>query len=223
MFSEIAGSYDMLNDSLSLGIHRGWKRKTVNALKLEPGAKALDLACGTGDISFLLEKSGAKVVGIDFCADMIEIARRRASESGSTVEFIEADALDLPFDSNEFEGATMGFGIRNTESPEKCLREIARVLNPGARAAILEFGKPKGLFGSIYSIYSKTIIPIFGKALSGSRAAYDYLRESSFEFPTGEDFLDIMRKTGEYDETGFKALSGGIAYLYVGKKEGKIE
>lgn len=219
MFDEISGKYDLMNDILSFGIHRGWRKKTVRKSNAKQGGKVLDLATGTGDLAFAFKKavgSEGQVTGLDFSPEMLAIARKKASRYNADVEFIEGDALSLPFEDNTFDISSIAFGIRNVDSNEQCLIEMARVVKPGGRVMVLEFGSPKGFFEHFYKFYSKFVIPGLGRLFS-RQYAYHYLPETAAKYPCREDFISIMDSAGKFSGSRYYALSGGIAYLYIGE------
>ena len=219
MFSSIATRYDVTNEVLSLGIHRLWRRKAVRLSGAKPGDAVLDCATGTGDLALAFKRrvgEGGRVVGTDFCAEMLESAPAKAAHEGLEVQFQVADALALPFPDATFEVASIAFGIRNVDDPVKCLREMARVVRPGGRVVVLEFGQPTGFFGALFRFYSKVIMPRVGGLLTGNRAAYEYLPRTSASFPAGERFLDLMEQAGVYQEKVAHSLTFGTSYVYVG-------
>lgn len=226
MFATIAARYDLLNHLLSGNIDKRWRRRVSKALhsplvNLLPDdlnrARILDVACGTGDLSFTLFESGdARIVGIDFCRPMLEIASLKSLKRGSEVSFIEGDALSLPFLDNSFEAVTIAFGLRNLASVEGGFAELFRVLKPGGKAVVLEFSKPTmPILRTVFRIYFAKILPIFGGLISGSKSAYQYLPESVSRFPDQNELTVIMRRTG-FEEVTFQNLSGGIAALHLG-------
>jgi demethylmenaquinone methyltransferase/2-methoxy-6-polyprenyl-1,4-benzoquinol methylase len=222
MFANIAGKYDLLNDVLSLGIHHSWRRKAVRESGAGEAMSVLDCACGTGDLSFEFKgkvgESG-NVIGTDFCEPMLELAREKAKEKKTDVKFEFADVMNLQYEDNKFDISSISFGIRNVDDPRKGLQEMARVLKPGGKVVVIEFGQPKGFFSLIYKIYSKTIIPLIGKILSKSDFAYDYLPKTASKFPCREDFLGIMNSTGLLTNCRYYTLSFGIAFLYIGERK----
>jgi demethylmenaquinone methyltransferase/2-methoxy-6-polyprenyl-1,4-benzoquinol methylase len=148
---------------------------------------------------------------------MLDVARRKAtdrSDDDAPIDWELADLQSLPFDSNSFDRATIGFGIRNVDDPVSALRELDRVLTPNGRLVILEFGQPDGLFGSLFDVYSQHVIPWVGGLVAGDREAYAYLHESSSSFPCGESFADIIRTSTDFRNVQSRPLTGGIAYLY---------
>jgi len=221
MFSDISEKYDILNDVLSFGIHRTWRRKVVkiSGITGKENVSILDLATGTGDLAIAFKRkigNNGKVIGIDFSEQMLEIAREKAKENHPEIEFLKGDAISLEYEDNKFDIATIAFGIRNVDSIIDCLNEMAGVVNPGGKVIILEFGQPAGFFSCIYKIYSKYIIPVIGKIISKNFNAYNYLQESSAKFPCKEEFLKIMNSTDKFSQTYYKQLSFGIAFIYVG-------
>ncbi|MFY1827783.1 bifunctional demethylmenaquinone methyltransferase/2-methoxy-6-polyprenyl-1,4-benzoquinol methylase UbiE [Myxococcus fulvus] len=219
MFSSIATKYDVTNEVLSFGIHRLWRRTAVRLSQAKPGDSVLDCASGTGDLALAFKrKVGATghVIGTDFCAEMLESGPAKAAKAGLQVDFQVADAMDLPFEDNRFDVASIAFGIRNVDDPVKCLSEMGRVVKPGGRVVVLEFGQPTGAFGALFRFYSKTVMPAVGGLLTGNRAAYEYLPRTSAAFPAGERFLSLMDQSGAYAERSAHPLTFGTANVYVG-------
>lgn len=219
MFSSIATRYDVTNEVLSFGIHRLWRRVAVRRSGAKEGDRVLDCASGTGDLALVFKRkvgTSGRVVGTDFCPEMLENAPAKAAQAGLEVEFQVADAMALPFADDSFDVASISFGIRNVDDPVKCLKEMARVVRPGGRVVVLEFGQPNGFFGALFRFYSKTVMPAVGGLLTGNRAAYEYLPRTSAAFPAGERFLDLMDQSGAYAERSAHPLTFGTAYVYVG-------
>jgi demethylmenaquinone methyltransferase/2-methoxy-6-polyprenyl-1,4-benzoquinol methylase len=219
MFSSIATRYDVTNEVLSLGIHRLWRRKAVRLSGAKPGDAVLDCATGTGDLALAFKRQvgeAGRVVGTDFCKEMLDSAPAKAEREGLRVEFQVADAMALPFADNSFDVASIAFGIRNVDDPVKCLSEMARVVRPGGRVVVLEFGQPTGLFGALFRFYSKVVMPRIGGLLTGNRAAYEYLPRTSASFPAGDRFLALMEQSGGYKEKVAHPLTFGTSYVYVG-------
>ena len=175
----------------------------------------LDVACGTGDLSIeIFEHAGADVVGVDFCRPMLDLARQKARP----IDFVEGDALGLPFADQTFDAVTIGFGLRNLSSAEAGLGELRRVLKPGGWVAILEFSQPTARgFRALVSFYYARVLPRFGGFLTGSRSAYEYLPDSISRFPNQEKLAELMRSAG-FDEVSFENLTGGIAALHTGRR-----
>lgn len=219
MFSSIATRYDVTNEVMSLGIHRLWRRTAVRLSGAKSGDQVLDCASGTGDLALAFKRrvgEAGRVVGTDFCKEMLDHAPAKAARAGLQVEFQVADAMALPFEDNRFDVASIAFGIRNVDDPVQCLREMARVVRPGGRVVVLEFGQPQGVFGALFRFYSKVIMPNVGALLTGNRAAYEYLPRTSAAFPSGERFLDLMDRSGAYKERMAHPLTFGTSYVYVG-------
>ncbi len=219
MFSSIATRYDVTNEVLSLGIHRLWRRAAVRHSAAKEGDRILDCATGTGDLALAFKRkvgAAGQVVGTDFCAEMLQSAPAKASEAGLVVDFQVADAMALPFADASFDVASIAFGIRNVDDPVKCLKEMARVVKPGGRVVVLEFGQPEGLFGALFRFYSKTIMPAIGGLLTGNRTAYEYLPRTAAAFPAGERFLALMDQAGAYRERVALPMTFGTSYVYVG-------
>lgn len=221
MFSDISGSYDLGNDVLSFGTHRLWKRSMVRQARAPRGGSVLDLATGTGDIALLFSDEvgpEGKVVGADFSPGMIEQARAREKNRRSNLSFEVGDAMHLRFADNSFDISSISFGIRNVDDPVKALSEMRRVVKPGGRVVVLEFGQPRGIFGILYRFYSNYVLPIIGGVVSGNRKAYSYLNRTAAEFPCREGFIDLMHRAG-FKRASWKGMFGGIAFLYIGEVE----
>jgi demethylmenaquinone methyltransferase/2-methoxy-6-polyprenyl-1,4-benzoquinol methylase len=217
MFSSIATRYDVTNVVLSFGVDRWWRHVTVKAARTGPGMRVLDCATGTGDLALSFRRTGADVVGTDFCAPMLGPAREKARAAGLEVIFEVADALALPYPDASFDVASISFGIRNVDDPVQCLREMARVVKPGGRVLVLEFGQPRGLWGALYRFYARLVMPFVGGMLTGNKTAYQYLPRTAAAFPAGDRFLDLMDRSGAFSERRARPLTGGIAWLYDGR------
>lgn len=215
MFSSISGRYDRANTVLSLGIHHLWRKALVRWSGAKAGSRVLDCATGTGDLAFEFEKKGASVIGTDFCEDMLVHARKKAEARGSSARFEQADVLALSFPDASFDVATISFGIRNVSDPVRGLAEMGRVVRAGGYVLVLEFGQSSvPLWGPLFELYSRKVLPRIGGWVTGKPEAYEYLQNSSAKFPCKEGFLELARKTGLFDRAEFRPLSGGIAYLY---------
>src|SRR6201997_140611 len=222
MFSAIAPRYDLLNHVLSFNIDRVWWRRaarTFAGILARRDARALDLCCGTGDMAFALRRlageSGAAIVGADFAHPMLVRAVRKSN--GSSLRWVEADALNLPFPDAYFELVTSAFGFRNLADYDAGLREIFRVLRPGGECGILDFGEPKGVLGAAYRIYFKQVLPRVGTVISGVRSPYAYLPASVERFPAPEEMLVRMRRAG-FTDVSWTPYTFGVAGLYRGKR-----
>jgi demethylmenaquinone methyltransferase/2-methoxy-6-polyprenyl-1,4-benzoquinol methylase len=219
MFGAISKKYDLANSVLSGGIHVLWKKQVIRESKIQPHQAVLDCATGTGDLSFMFERAlqgTGQVIGSDFCEPMLEMAREKAKNKNSKARFEWADVTKLPYSDNQFNVATISFGIRNVEQPKKALQELSRVVKPGGRVIVLEFGQPRSqIMAALYNFYSSWLLPRIGGWISGQRQAYKYLQTSSAAFPCGEQFLDIAESTGSFAKMKYRTFQTGIAYLYV--------
>ncbi|MBK9246528.1 MAG: bifunctional demethylmenaquinone methyltransferase/2-methoxy-6-polyprenyl-1,4-benzoquinol methylase UbiE [Ignavibacteria bacterium] len=220
MFAKLAPRYDATNNALSLGIHKFWRRKAVRLSGAAVGMNVLDCATGTGDLAIAFKqkvgKSGS-VIGTDFCAEMLELAPDKASLKGLDVQFEIADAMNLQYLDNQFDIASISFGIRNVDSPKTCLKEMARVVNSGGKVVILELGQPRGILNVLYKIYRKTMMPLLALIVTRNDNAFHYLLDTSAAFPSREKFIEIMKETGVFSEQKFYSLTLGVAYIYIGK------
>lgn len=222
MFASIAPKYDFLNHVLSFNVDRRWRRALVERLRpvlQRPGARILDLCCGTGDVLLDLEQAAATpVMGADFCHPMLVSAQRKAEARNIHAPLVEADALELPIRGDALDAISIAFGFRNLANYEAGLRELHRVLKPEGILAILEFSHPPGLLMKAgYGFYSRVLLPIVGAALTGSGAAYSYLPDSIRKFPRAEDLLAMIQAAG-FEKTSYELLTGGIAALHIGEK-----
>jgi demethylmenaquinone methyltransferase/2-methoxy-6-polyprenyl-1,4-benzoquinol methylase len=230
MFTSIAPRYDLLNHVLSCNVDRLWWQRTASTfadILSQPDARILDLCCGTGDMTFALQKqagnSATQIVGADFSHAMLERAfsksRDKIKEIGKHAppRWIEADALCLPFPGEYFNLVTSAFGFRNLADYDAGLREIARILKSGGECGILDFSEPKGLMGHLYRLYFKQVLPRVGTLISGVRGPYEYLPNSVERFPEPQEMLDRMRRAG-FREPSWTPYTFGIAGLYHGKK-----
>ena len=218
MFGAISGRYDRANTILSGGVHHLWRRRCVRLSGAKPGEAVLDCATGTGDLAIAFRKAvepGGRVVGTDFTPEMIELARIKDRR----IEFEVADVTALRFANAEFDIVSISFGIRNVGDPEGGIAEMARVVRPGGRVMILEFGQPPNrVFGAMYDAYRKHVLPRLGGSVTGDRSAYEYLESSAARFPCGAEFVAMMQKSGSFASVDFELLTFGIAYLYRGVK-----
>jgi demethylmenaquinone methyltransferase / 2-methoxy-6-polyprenyl-1,4-benzoquinol methylase len=218
MFSQIARRYDRANTVLSAGIHHRWRRTAVKWSGAGPGDRILDCATGTGDLAIGFKRvvgPNGEVTGIDFVENMIELARKKSKD----VRFEVADVTKLPFESNTFDVASISFGIRNVGDPRRGIAEMTRVVKPGGRVIVLEFGKPRNrAFAAAYDLYRTRMLPSIGGVITGQKRAYEYLDQSSVAFPHGDEFTSLMRESASFSSVEFRPLTFGIAYLYRGVK-----
>ena len=218
MFDRIAGRYDAMNSLMSAGLHHRWRAQTADVAALGPGASALDVCCGTGDLALELRRRVGRagtVVGLDFSAPMLELAEEKSAATGAEVEWIQGNALDLPFGDDTFDAATVGFGVRNVADLRQAIAEMARVVRPGGRVAILEITTPqRAPLKWFYSIWFDRIVPLLG-TLAGDREAYTYLPSSVRRFPPAHDLAALMHLTGLRD-VRYVVLAGGIVAIHSG-------
>ena len=221
MFAEIAPRYDLLNHVLSLNIDKRWRRfviKKVADRLTASGSKALDLCCGTAELSIELAAL-APTVGVDFCHPMLAIGQKKLGSRKLPVELVEGDALSCPMCDESFNVVTMAFGLRNLDSITDGLKEVYRLLKPGGRAAVLEFSHPRlPIFRNLFHLYFTRVLPRIGNAVSGSSFAYRYLPESVLAFPNQNALVGAMRAVG-FSNVRYYNLAGGIAALHVGDKK----
>jgi len=215
MFARVARRYDLANHLLSFNIDRLWRARTVRRVRpiLErPGARVLDICCGTGDLTLALAREcPTPVFGSDFCHPMMVAARGKGAAC-----LFEADALHLPLRDASLDLVTVAFGFRNLANYRAGLAEMRRVLRPNGMAAILEFSEPpNAVFAALYHFYSRRILPLIGGALSGSRDAYTYLPESVRKFPPAEELAQEMRRAG-FEQVRYERFTGGIVALHLG-------
>ena len=218
MFGRIAGRYDLVNTIMTGGIDAVWRRRAVEALDNAPDASLIDLCCGTGALTrdAAAKAPRGRVVGIDFTPQMLEIAR--ANTTAPNVTYREGDVLALPFADGEFDGATMGFSMRNVVDVGACLREVARVLKPGAVFVNLEVSKPpNSAWRRLFYLHFYGIVPLIGKFIGGDAAAYRYLPQSLVNFPDA-DGLALLFAANGFEHVRYIRLLGGIAALHLGHK-----
>ena len=221
MFDGIAHRYDFLNHFFSLGIDVLWRKACIRMLKKEHPQTLLDVATGTADFAIEAVRMGldVHVSGVDISAGMLEVGQKVAARGwNDRIELIQGDSVALPFDDHTFDAYTVAFGVRNFENLQGGLRDMLRVLKPGAMGLVLEFSKPKHFpIKQVFGLYFKYIMPTVGKWVSKDPSAYTYLPESVQAFPEGEGFLEELRRAG-YEDVQAKSLTGGIATIYTGRK-----
>jgi demethylmenaquinone methyltransferase / 2-methoxy-6-polyprenyl-1,4-benzoquinol methylase len=198
MFTRLAWRYDLVNDVMSFGLHRRWKRQTVRIALERDGARVLDICCGTGDLCFLAEEMGARrIAGIDFTLPMLAVARRRKLAAAASTELVEGDALSLPFPGGSFDAITIAYGLRNIADPPAALAEMRRVLAPGGRAVILDFGKPANrIAAALYGAFLHTMMPAVGWLFHRDPQTYLYIPASLERYPGQRGVAELMRQAG---------------------------
>jgi demethylmenaquinone methyltransferase / 2-methoxy-6-polyprenyl-1,4-benzoquinol methylase len=223
LFATIARRYDLINDLQSFGLHRLWKRRVVRLAAVQPGNRALDLCCGTGDLALALAQRGAETIGLDFSEKMLEVAeaRRLANSKLKTQnpKLIQGDAQQIPFPDNFFDIVTVGYGLRNLTSWERGLDEMFRVARPGGRIVVLEFGKPaNALWRALYFAHLKCSVPLIGLLFCGNASAYAYILESLKHYPAQLAVAEKMRGLKLANVRVINLLGGAMAINY-GEKQ----
>jgi demethylmenaquinone methyltransferase / 2-methoxy-6-polyprenyl-1,4-benzoquinol methylase len=211
MFDRIAPVYDVMNRVMTAGLDQRWRKLAVREV-VWPGDRVLDACCGTGDLAVEAERRGGRVVGLDFSPKMLERARKKSG----AVEWIQGDALALPFPDGDFDAATVGFGVRNLADLESGLEELARVLRPGGKLAVLEITRPRGLLKPFFRLWFDVLVPLAGRVLPGGKA-YTYLPASVRRFP-GPDDLSALFESAGFADVHYKLVGGGVVALHVGIK-----
>lgn len=223
VFQSVAPKYDLMNDLMSMGMHRLWKRFTIQQAALRSGQRVLDLASGTGDLAKAFAKQvgpTGKVIMSDINEAMLEVGRSRLTDAGiiGNIDYVLADAQHLPFEDNEFDCVTIAFGLRNVTDKSAALRSMYRVLKPGGKVLVLEFSKPTSpIMNKLYDLYSFNVIPKMGEIVADDRDSYQYLVESIRMHPDQETLKSMMQETG-FEDVDYFNLTGGIVALHKGYK-----
>ncbi|MFD0711153.1 demethylmenaquinone methyltransferase [Paenibacillus sp. GCM10027626] len=222
VFESIAPKYDLMNDLLSFRRHKAWRKFTMRKMAMQPGDTSLDLCCGTCDWTIALAKASGtgKTVGLDFSQNMLDVGHAKVDREGlgRQIELIQGNAMELPFEDNQFDYVTIGFGLRNVPDPEQVLREMQRVVKPGGKVVCLELSKPDWQpFKAIYYFYFERILPLMGKLFARRYEQYKWLPDSLKAFPDLKQLAAIYRKIG-LDDVQAYPLTGGIAALHIGTK-----
>jgi demethylmenaquinone methyltransferase/2-methoxy-6-polyprenyl-1,4-benzoquinol methylase len=221
VFESVAGNYDLMNDLMSLGVHRLWKRHFIAASGISAGDRVLDLAGGTGDIAALLSRqvgAGGTVVLSDINPAMLAIGRQRLEDRGivGNVRYALANAETLPFRDGDFDAVTIAFGLRNVTDKDAALREMRRVLRPGGRLLILEFSRVRAEpLQKLYDAYSFGVLPVLGQLVAGDADSYQYLAESIRKHPAQEDLAEMLRTAG-FERVTYRNLTAGIVAIHSG-------
>ncbi|MDP5273796.1 demethylmenaquinone methyltransferase [Chengkuizengella axinellae] len=222
VFENIAPKYDIMNDIISFRRHKAWRKFTMKKMNIKTAETAIDICCGTCDwtISMAEESKAGKIVGLDFSQNMLDVGRRKVESSklDNQIELVHGDAMDLPFDDNSFDYATIGLALRNVPDLRQVLSEMRRVVKPGGQVYCLELSKPTWQpFKSIYYFYFNRILPLIGKLVAKSYEQYKWLPESLITFPDHKELAKIFEEVG-LNEVKAYPLTGGIAALHIGTK-----
>ncbi len=217
LFAGIARRYDRLNDLQSFGLHRRWKRRLIQMAGPRPGLRALDVCCGTGDLTLALAQAGAETVGLDFSEAMLDVAAARTARAAArrgfkAPQFLRGDALQLPFEEGSFDIVTVGYGLRNLASWEAGVREMQRVAKAGGRLGVLDFGKPDNpLWRGLCFGYLRLVVPCLGRVFAGSAGAYAYILESLTHYPAPAEMADRLQRLGLANVQVTLFLGGAMA------------
>ncbi len=223
IFTSVASKYDLMNDLMSGGVHRLWKRFVAGKTGLRKGDRALDVAGGTGDIAMLMAErvtTDGEVIVFDINHEMLKVGAERCIDKGFVkgMKFVQGNAEEISFTDNTFDCVTIGFGVRNVTHLDRAFSEMTRVAKPGGRVICLEFSHPKNpVFKKVYDIYSSNLIPIIGERITGNKDAYTYLHESIRKFPPQQELKKIMEAAGLFNVRYYN-LFGGIAAVHIGDK-----
>jgi demethylmenaquinone methyltransferase/2-methoxy-6-polyprenyl-1,4-benzoquinol methylase len=223
MFSRIADRYDLANRFISMGTDQRVRRRAVAMADANRGEDVLDCAAGTGDLTILFAEAvgaGAHVVGTDFNEDMLSHGPDKAAEHGVDITWQVEDAQELSFEDDSFDIVSIAYGIRNVDDPIRALESMTRVLRPGGRLVVIEFGQPPAMLRPFYLAYNRWVIPAVGAMVGGDREAYRYLQRTSDTFAYGEDFVEMMEATGCFEHIEAEPAMFGVNYIYVGTLPG---
>ncbi|GIP58193.1 demethylmenaquinone methyltransferase [Paenibacillus sp. FSL W8-0186] len=222
VFENIAPKYDIMNDIISFRRHKAWRKFTMAKMNMSPGDTAIDLCCGTCDWTIsMAEASGGQITGLDFSENMLQFGRRKVNERGLSdrISLVQGNAMNLPFEDNTFQYATIGFGLRNVPDLHQVLREMQRVVKPGGMVVCLEMSKPTWQpFKGIYYFYFQKVMPLLGKLFAKRYEQYKWLPDSLAAFPGRDELAQIFRETGLQKVEAYP-LTGGVAALHIGTKE----
>jgi demethylmenaquinone methyltransferase/2-methoxy-6-polyprenyl-1,4-benzoquinol methylase len=218
LFQVVAPRYDLINDLQSFGLHRYWKRRLFRLAAPQPGSEVLDVCCGTGDVALAFARRGTQVTGVDFSRSMLDIARQRAHAAQLSINWLQADALHLPALEASFDVVTISYGLRNLADTGLGLKEMERVVKPGGKLLVLDFGKPRlGLIRVAYFSYLRMAVPLLGKVVCGEPAAYSYILESLRHYPAQKGVASLMRQLG-FEQVRIHNFLGGMMSVNYGEK-----
>lgn len=220
VFQNISGKYDRLNNIISFEQHKTWRKRVMKEMNVKPGSKALDVCCGTADWSISLSKAvgpNGEVTGVDFSENMLEVGKEKTKDMDN-IKLVHGDAMNLPFEDNEFDYVTIGFGLRNVPDYLATLKELNRVLKPGGMVVCLETSQPTTpVFKQLYKLYFKFVMPIFGKIFAKSKDEYEWLQQSTFDFPDKEKLKRLFTQAG-FSNIKVRSFTGGVAAMHLGYK-----
>lgn len=221
-FNSIAANYDLMNTIMTLGMDKRWRRRAVETVKAAPALKMLDVCCGSAQLSIQIAKAvtpGGSVTGLDFSEKMLEEAKKNISNSKiEAIELIQGDAMDLPFENDSFDGATVGWGLRNVPDLRKGVMEMVRVVKPGSMIVSLDMAKPEvPVLKNIYWLFFKSIVPLLGKIWADKKEEYDYLYKSAVNFESQKELAKVFEELGLI-KTGYINLLGGVVAIVYGQK-----
>ncbi|OFK78532.1 demethylmenaquinone methyltransferase [Staphylococcus sp. HMSC071G07] len=220
VFQNISGKYDRLNNIISFEQHKLWRKSVMKEMNVKRGSKALDVCCGTADWTIALSKAvgpTGEVTGLDFSENMLEVGKKKTKDM-TNIHLVHGDAMNLPFDDNEFDYVTIGFGLRNVPDYLATLKELYRVLKPGGKVVCLETSQPTAPgFKQLYKLYFKFVMPIFGKVFAKSKDEYEWLQQSTFDFPDKEKLKRLFSQAG-FSHIKIRSFTGGVAAMHLGYK-----
>ena len=220
VFQNISGKYDRLNNIISFEQHKTWRKRVMKEMNVKSGSKALDVCCGTADWTISLSKAvgpEGEVTGIDFSENMLEVGKRKTKDMHN-IQLVHGDAMNLPFEDNEFDYVTIGFGLRNVPDYLATLKELNRVLKPGGMIVCLETSQPTmPVFKQLYRFYFKNIMPLFGKIFAKSLQEYNWLQESAGNFPGKKELAEMFADVG-YERIKVKSFTGGVSAMHLAYK-----
>ncbi|MCU5745481.1 demethylmenaquinone methyltransferase [Staphylococcus sp. SQ8-PEA] len=220
VFQNISGKYDRLNNIISFEQHKIWRKQVMKEMNVQEGSEALDVCCGTADWTIALSKAvgnTGEVTGLDFSENMLKVGKEKTKEF-SNIRLVHGDAMNLPFNDNTFDYVTIGFGLRNVPDYLATLKELYRVLKPGGKVVCLETSQPTApIFKQLYKLYFKFIMPIFGKIFAKSKDEYEWLQQSTFDFPDKEKLKRLFNQAG-FSNIKIRSFTGGVAAMHLGYK-----
>ena len=221
VFQNISTKYDRLNNIISFEQHKVWRKRVMKSMQVKPGSKALDVCCGTADWTISLSKAvgpTGEVIGLDFSENMLKVGEEK-TKNMANIQLVQGDAMELPFDDNEFDYVTIGFGLRNIPDYVIALKEMNRVLKPGGMVVCLETSQPTiPVFKQLYQLYFKFVMPIFGRFFANSKKDKNGFQQSAFNFPDRDELKALFQLAG-FRDIEVKSFTGGVAAMHLGYKE----